>query len=104
MTARNAFVKTNMHNGALVWLEREQGQANETKGESEQDGIRDDATAGLTGEWAVVPEQLELADGPRYIDSGMTATVRDGQLHIDTHPENQVHLTISIRRHEATGK
>lgn len=35
MTARNAFVKTNMHNGALVWPEREQGQANEAKGERE---------------------------------------------------------------------
>jgi hypothetical protein len=70
-TARNAFVKMNWNNGALVWLEREEGVTGVDAPKDSKDGSN-----GLTGEWAVVPQRLVLANGPRYIGRGMTSTVR----------------------------
>ena len=49
-TPRNAFVKTNWNNGALVWDDERE-------------------------EWTVCYELLLLADGPLYIDPSMTASV-----------------------------
>ena len=101
MTARNAFVKTNWNNGALVWLEREEGVTGVDAPKDSKDGSN-----GLTGEWAVVPQRLVLANGPRYIGRGMTATVRDGRLHIgcsdpgldDPHAMKDDRLMVAIYR------
>ena len=76
-TARNAFVKTNWNNGALVWLEREEEAASVDAPKDSKDGSN-----GLTGEWAVVPQRLVLAYGPRYICRDIAAEVRDGRLHV----------------------
>lgn len=101
MTARNAFVKTNWDNGALVWLEREEEAASVDAPKDSKDGSN-----GLTGEWAVVPQRLVLANGPRYIGRGMTATVRDGRLHIgcsdsglnDPHAVKDDRLMVAVYR------
>jgi hypothetical protein len=76
-TARNAFVKMNWDNGALVWLEREEEAASVDAPKGSKDGSN-----GLTGEWAVVPQRLVLAYGPRYICRDIAAEVRDGRLHV----------------------
>lgn len=70
LSPRNAFVKKNWNNGALVWLENDPDQTNNTSDEI------------LPGEWGVCPERLCLADGPRFIATDMRAEVRDGRLHI----------------------
>lgn len=70
LSPRNAFVKKNWNNGALVWLEPEQNQADNATSEAP------------SGEWCLCPERLCLADGPRYIDMDMRAEVRNGRLHI----------------------
>jgi len=101
MTARNAFVKTNWDNGALVWLEREEEAASVDAPKGSKDGNN-----GLSGEWAVVPQRLVLANGPRYIGRGMTATVRDGRLHIgcsdpgldDPHAMKDDRLMVAVYR------
>ena len=54
---RNAFVKTNWNNGSILW--------NEDK-----------------CEWALCPERLLVAYGPRHIDGSITASVDNGKLHI----------------------
>ena len=56
-TPRNAFVKKNWDNGALLWNEE-------------------------TALWELCPERLKVADGPRYIPDNMTAEVSDGRLYI----------------------
>ena len=73
---RNAFVKENWDNGALVWLER--GEEENAAGELEVSA----SGGALPGEWGIVPGRLFVAHGPRYIGQGMTAEVRDGKLHI----------------------
>ena len=77
MSARNAFVKANWANGALVWMEWDEHEA----GVGAPKG--GDGNDGPSGKWALVPERLMLASGTRHIGMGMTATVRDGRLHID---------------------
>ena len=54
---RNAFVKTNWDNGSIIWNED-------------------------NGEWALCPERLLVAYGPRHIDGSITASVDNGKLHI----------------------
>ncbi len=56
-TPRNAFVKANWDNGALRWDEE-------------------------TGAWALCPERLLLAQGPRHIPDGITAEVDGNRLRI----------------------
>ncbi len=93
-TARNAFVHENFHNGAIVWTEREQSRANGAHRDEE------------IGEWGIRPELLTLAIGPRYIDMGMKAEVRDGQLHVscsdtgmsDSHGVKDDQLMVAIYR------
>ena len=60
---RNAFVKANWDNGALVW--------------------NDSRSA-----WELCPERLLLADGPRFINPDMTASLEGNRLRI-TCPEPQ---------------
>lgn len=67
---RNAFVKENWNNGALVWTEREQNRMDKTQKDED------------AGEWSFQPDLLCLAQGPRYIGQGIKAEVRDGRLHI----------------------
>lgn len=77
---RNAFVKENWNNGALVWLEREEEEAgvdeSGQKQEAEASGVE------LPGEWGIVPQRLVVAYGPRHIGQRMTASVRDGKLYV----------------------
>jgi hypothetical protein len=77
-TARNAFVKMNWDNGALVWLEREEDEA--AAGRQGQEN--EDSGGELPGEWGIVPQRLVLAYGPRYICRDIAAEVRDGRLHV----------------------
>ena len=80
-TARNAFVKMNWDNGSVAWDEEK-------------------------SEWGIVPQRLVLANGPRYIGRGMTATVRDGRLHIgcsdpgldDPHAMKDDRLMVAVYR------
>lgn len=107
---RNAFVKTNWNNGALVWIEHEQGRATGAERDRQEVagsmGAPDNASAGLTGEWGIRPELLVLADGPRYIDRSMTATVSGGRLHVscpnpglnDTHAVKDDRLMVAVYR------
>ena len=82
-SARNAFVKMNWDNGALVW----------------------DADK---CEWGIRPESLKLAFGPRFIDHRMRAEVCDGRLHIscpntgkdDPHGVNDDQLLVAVYRPE----
>lgn len=115
---RNAFVKENWDNGALVWTERKQSRANGlTSDEREEDEAGVDAsgqsqgndTSGveLTGEWGIVPQQLVVAYGPRYIGQRMTASVRDGKLYVscpdpgldDSHAVGDDRLMAAVYRH-----
>lgn len=110
---RNAFVKTNWNNGALVWIEHEQGRATGAECDKQEVagsmGVPDNASAGLTGEWGIRPELLVLADGPRYIDRSMTATVSGGRLHVscpnpglnDTHAVKDDRLIVAVYRPSA---
>lgn len=66
---RNAFVKMNWDNGALVRMERGEQEVSASGG-------------ALPGEWGIVPRRLFVAHGPRYIGQGMTAEVRDGKLYV----------------------
>ena len=75
---RNAFVKMNWDNGALVWLEREEEEA----AAREQKQGAEAAGGTLTGEWGIVPGQLIVAYGPRHIGQRMTASLRDGRLYV----------------------
>lgn len=107
---RNAFVKANWNNGALVWIEHEQGRATGAECDRQEVagsmGAPDNASAGLTGEWGIRPELLMLADGPRYIDRSMTATVSGGRLHVscpnpglnDTHAVKDDRLMVAVYR------
>lgn len=116
-TARNAFVKENWNNGALVWTEREQSRAiGPTSDEREGDEASVDASGqsqgndtsgvGLTGEWGIVPQRLVVAYGPRYIGQGMTASVRDGKLYVscpdpgmdDSHSVGDDRLMVAVYR------
>lgn len=99
---RNAFVKANWNNGALVWLEREDREAGvDAVGQiqgSDASGVE------LPGEWGIVPQWLSLACGPRYIDRNMTADVRDGRLFVtspdpgldDTHSVDDDQLMVAV--------
>ena len=97
---RNAFVKKNWNNGALVWMGHEED--NVAAGEQEG-GVSGDA---LPGEWVIVPQRLLLAYGPRYIGLGMTAEVRDGRLHVscpdpgvdDPHAVGDDRLMVAVYR------
>ena len=73
---RNAFVKMNWDNGALVWLEREEEDGRE------QEQEKDVSIDALSGMWGIVPQRLVLAYGPRCIGQRMTASVRDGRLYV----------------------
>ena len=73
---RNAFVKKNWDNGALVWLEKEEDDV----AAGEQEGNASDDV--LPGEWGIVPQRLLVSYGPRYIGQGMKAEVRDGRLYV----------------------
>ena len=113
---RNAFVKMNWDNGALVWLEHEED--NEAAGGQKQGS---EATAAdvngqsqgndapgveLPGEWGIVPQRLVVAYGPRYIGQGMTASVRDGKLYVscpapgidDSHSVGDDRLMVAVYR------
>ena len=91
---RNAFVKMNWNNGALMWLEREEDQENVASDE------------GLPGEWEIVPQRLALAYGPRYIGQRMTASVRNGRLYVscpdpgldDSHAVGDDQLMVAVYR------
>lgn len=99
---RNAFVKENWDNGALVWLEREDGEA----GVDAVGQIQGNDASGveLPGEWGIVPQRLMLARGPRYIGWNMTAAVRDGRLFVtspdpgmdDTHSVDDDRLMVAV--------
>ncbi len=55
---RNAFVKENWNNGALVWLEREADEAGiDVNGQSQGN---DASGVELSGEWGIVPPRLVL--------------------------------------------
>lgn len=113
---RNAFVKENWNNGALVWLEREESRANGlTSDEREEDAGFDASgqTQGneasgveLQGEWCIVPQRLVLAYGPRCIGQRMTASVRDGRLYVscpdpemdDSHSVGDDRLMVAMYR------
>lgn len=70
---RNAFVKENWDNGSLVWLEREEENVGvDASGQSQGNGT---SAGELFGEWAICPERLRLASGPRYIGRGIAADV-----------------------------
>ena len=69
-TARTEFDMLTAIHDAIVWSERKQSRANSAHKDEE------------IGEWVIRPELLTLAIGPRYIDMGMKAEVRDGQLHV----------------------
>ena len=96
---RNAFVKENWDNGALVWLERDENEGERTQ----EDGTSSNA---LPGEWGIVPQRLMVAYGPRYIDNGMTASVRDGKLYVscpdpgldNTHAVGDDRLMVAVYR------
>ena len=96
---RNAFVKENWNNGALVWLEREEDSATGGK----EGGASGDA---MPGEWGIVPQRLVVAYGPRYIGQGMTASVRDGKLYVscpdpgidDSHSVGDDRLMVAVYR------
>ena len=89
---RNAFVKMNWDNGALVWTEREQSRANGLTSDereeeagvetSEQKQGNNASCVELPGEWGIVPQRLVVAYGPRHIGQRMTASVRDGRLYV----------------------
>lgn len=97
---RNAFVKMNWDNGALVWLEREEEDGREQ--EQEKDVFID----ALSGMWGIVPQRLVLAYGPRCIGQRMTASVRDGKLHVscpdpemdDSHSVGDDRLMVAVYR------
>lgn len=101
MTARNAFVKTNWNNGALVWLEREEEAASVDAPKDSKNGSN-----GLTGEWGIVPQSLVMAYGPRYICRDIAAEVRDGRLHVlcpnpgldDPHAVKDDRLMVAVYR------
>lgn len=98
---RNAFVKMNWDNGALIWMERDEKAAGV---DAQAAGM--DAVSGLTGEWVVEPQRLMLAYGPRYIGPGMTATVCGGRLHVccpdpglyDHHAVDDDQLMVAVYR------
>ncbi len=100
---RNAFVKENWNNGALVWLEREEDADVDASGQTqgnEASGVE------LSGEWGIVPQRLVLAYGPRCIGQRMTASVRDGRLYVscpdpemdDSHSVGDDRLMVAVYR------
>lgn len=99
-TARNAFVKMNWDNGALVWQEKEGVIA-----DKQRDG-NEVSVNELSGEWGIVPQRLVLAYGPRHIGQKMAAEVRDGRLHVscpdpgldDPHAEGDDQLMVAVYR------
>lgn len=101
-TARNAFVKMNWDNGALVWLERKE---EDTAGGG-LDQENDASGSELPGEWGIVPQRLVLAYGPRFIGQRMKASVRDGRLHVscpdprldDPHAVGDDRLMVAVYR------
>lgn len=101
---RNAFVKENWNNGALVWLEKEEEEPGVDTSEQSQG---DEASGGtLPGEWGVVPQRLAVAYGPRHIGQRMTASVRDGRLYVscpdpgmdDPHAVGDDRLMVAVYR------
>lgn len=101
---RNAFVKENWNNGALVWLEKEEEEAGDDTSEQKQG----DNASGveLPGEWGIVPQRLVVAYGPRHIGQRMTASVRDGRLYVscpdpgmdDPHAVGDDRLMVAVYR------
>ena len=97
---RNAFVKKNWDNGALVWLEKEEDDV----AAGEQEGNASDDV--LPGKWGIVPQRLLVAYGPRYIGQGMTAEMRDGRLQVscpdkgmdDPHAVGDDRLMVAVYR------
>lgn len=100
---RNAFVKENWNNGALVWLEREEDADVDASGQTqgnEASGVE------LSGEWGIVPQRLVVAYGPRCIGQRMTASVRDGKLYVscpnpemdDSHSVGDGRLMVAVYR------
>lgn len=98
---RNAFVKENWNNGALVWLEREE---DDDATDSQKQVAK--AVSTLTGEWGIMPQRLVVAYGPRYIGQRMTASVRDGKLYVscpdpgldDSHAVGDDRLMVAVYR------
>lgn len=113
---RNAFVKENWNNGALVWLEREEDDAaadGEKQGSEAAAADVNGQSQGneasgveLPGEWGIVPQRLVVAYGPRYIGQRMTASVRDGKLYVscpdpgmdDSHSVGDDRLMVAVYR------
>ena len=100
---RNAFVKENWNNGALVWLKREGEAGVDESGQSQ----RNEASGvELPGEWGIVPQRLVVAYGPRYIGQRMTASVHDGKLYVscpdpgqdDSHAVGDDRLMVAVYR------
>ena len=97
---RNAFVKENWNNGALVWLEKEDEDGRE------QEQEKDVSIDALSGMWGIVPERLLLASGSRYICKNMTAEIRDGRLYVlcpdpgmdDPHAVGDDRLMVAVYR------
>lgn len=97
---RNAFVKENWNNGALVWLEREEEDG------KEQEQEKDISIDVLSGMWGIVPQRLVVAYGPRHIGQRMTASVRDGRLYVscldpgmdDPHAVGDDRLMVAVYR------
>lgn len=101
---RNAFVKENWNNGALVWLEREADEAGiDVNGQSQGN---DASGVELSGEWGIVPQRLVLAYGPRFIGQRMKASVREGKLFVscpdpgmgDSHSVGDDRLMVAVYR------
>ena len=99
---RNAFVKMNWNNGALVW--QEQKEEDSATGEQKQE--KDSPSNELHGEWGIVPGQLIVAYGPRYIGQGMMAEMHDGRLYVscpnpglnDSHAVGDDRLMLAVYR------